>query len=931
MADGVPACLLDPDAIEYSDLPCHGYLTDICECTFSDIFFETAYLATIFDWQNAVYVVFILLCIHSAKMLFKFSLEFTHASSHEGISRGDSFLFAAAGKDLTGSTPATAANAGFGGEAPEGSPPEGTALHQTQSRAGNEEERTAHRNKPKKFTAEHTDADGEAAGSAEASPTGVTVTMPTGEQTLWSRSLKSPALLIALAGYLFAVTTICVSSITEFTTPEQSYDHVGFDSQSTEAGVEARIKNIGNSIVWQVVGVVLMVISQAIIRHVTFGDIDLVGEITGHTQKAKIEGYGMNVSAAIIEAGSIVSAGMVAAANVYGAPKSWGEDLASVGIFFALSQLGFVVYTKVFDCFFINETIQKAVTQPLDEQYKITMPHGQKKGERGNVAVAISYSCMMVSFAMLLSNAVYKSYELANFGVWFVVGGALLLILREVLDRLIAPGRDLDDEMDKKHNWGFACVIGSLQLSISRVLASLMEDTCEDFRYTEGPGGPTPEEVSACSAQADGTCDPCASVTLSVATCTGTLTTADPDHGTDCAAAFAAAADTTALSCGAGCDYTAAVTQCLLREGACAMPDDECIAFVSASALSLGDALTQYEQMLGLFKTQHLLAIGILLFFLFIAKYTYQITYAIRLKAWEKGDQFQLMTQIAQEGNSAIAVSFSGYLFGIGTILSGLFRDLRQLGMEMDAVQDPDMDAEMAAGATQFTTDLLWVAIGFGMMLVVQIVNDMVLFHKYNNAVELYGETDDQGAVTGKKNVALACVEAGHFVGASFMIAACIQAENIALAFVFFGIGEFCLLLWSIMYEVLTKYDDRQAIHNQNVAAGLNWGLNLVAMGLLLSRALYNSNSVYVFLVWFLLGTVVMYIARKFIDYCVLPEIDLDKELSNTDETEGEQSLAARVSSENWGVALLAGTMTISFVQCLNTFLRDCPFEFNVH
>jgi uncharacterized membrane protein YjfL (UPF0719 family) len=223
------------------------------------------------------------------------------------------------------------------------------------------------------------------------------------------------------------------------------------------------------------------------------------------------------------------------------------------------------------------------------------------------------------------------------------------------------------------------------------------------------------------------------------------------------------------------------------------------------------------------------------------------------------------------------------------------------------------------------------VAIGFGMMLVVQIVNDMVLFHKYNNAVELYGETDDQGAVTGKKNVALACVEAGHFVGASFMIAACIQAENIALAFVFFGIGEFCLLLWSIMYEVLTKYDDRQAIHNQNVAAGLNWGLNLVAMGLLLSRALYNSNSVYVFLVWFLLGTVVMYIARKFIDYCVLPEIDLDKELSNTDETEGEQSLAARVSSENWGVALLAGTMTISFVQCLNTFLRDCPFEFNVH
>lgn len=27
----------------------------------------------------------------------------------------------------------------------------------------------------------------------------------------------------------------------------------------------------------------------------------------------------------------------------------------------------------------------------------------------------------------------------------------------------------------------------------------------------------------------------------------------------------------------------------------------------------------------------------------------------------------------------------------------------------------------------------------------------------------------------------------------------------------------------------------------------------------------------------------------------------------------------------------LAGVMTISLVQCLNTFLRDCEFEFIVH
>lgn len=876
------------------------------------------------DWQNAVYLVFIVVCIISAKVVFKASLEFSHANSHEGLSTGDSVKFALGGADVdVGGTAeqASAANAGFGGE-----PAEGVALQQTVSRKAGAA--GTHFTKPKKFSAEHHDA---AAPIASVSTTGITVSMETGEAsgektTLWKRSLQSPSLLIALAGYLFAISSICVSSITEFATPQEARNHVGFATQFEADGLKARLENIGGAVLWQAIGVVLMTLSQALIRHVTFGHVDLVGEITGLTQKAKQNSYGMNVSAAIVEAGGVVSAGLVAAANVYGAPKGFGSDIAAVGIFWSLSNLGFVMYTKIFDMIYINGTIGDAIEKPLEgefEQYQIRMPHGQDSVKRGNVAVAISYACMMVSFAMILSNAVYKSYELANFGVWFVVGGLLLLIMRELLDRLIAPRRDLDDALDKKHNWGFACVIGSLQLSISRVLCSLMEDTCQDFKYTEGPGGPTDDEIAACSAQPAGVCDPCAKT---IAACTS----ATDDS---CAIAFAAAANTTSASCGSGCVYTPAGTECTIRDGACAMPDTECIAFVGASDLSLGDSILQYEFMLAQFQLQHALALVIILFFLFASKFTYQITYAIRLKAWEEGDQFQLMSQIAEHGNPAIAISFAGYLFGVGTILSGLFRDLRQLGMEVDAVQDQDFDAEKAEGVYQFTTDLLWVAIGFGMLLLVQIINDLVIFHKYHNGEELYGVTDKDGKVTGKRNVALACVEAGHYIGASFIIAACIQAENVALGLVFFGIGEVCLCLWSVMYECTTKYDDRVAIEGKNVAAGLNWGLNLVAMGLLLSRALYNSNSLWVFLVWFGCGATVMLAARKFIDYCVFPEIDLDKELDNTDHPrEGEMAelTQGHERSENWGVALIAGTITISFVQCLNTFLRDCPFEENL-
>ena len=53
------------------------------------------------------------------------------------------------------------------------------------------------------------------------------------------------------------------------------------------------------------------------------------------------------------------------------------------------------------------------------------------------------------------------------------------------------------------------------------------------------------------------------------------------------------------------------------------------------------------------------------------------------------------------------------------------------------------------------------------------------------------------------RNSALAIVEAGTFVGASFIIAACTHAENVALAWTFFGLGMIALVLYSVAYELM--------------------------------------------------------------------------------------------------------------------------------
>ena len=99
-------------------------------------------------------------------------------------------------------------------------------------------------------------------------------------------------------------------------------------------------------------------------------------------------------------------------------------------------------------------------------------------------------------------------------------------------------------------------------------------------------------------------------------------------------------------------------------------------------------------------------------------------------------------------------------------------------------------------------------------------------------------------------------------------------------------------------------------------------------MGLLISRAIATSNSLWVFLVWVGLGGLVVLFYRKVIDVLVLPEVDIEKSMESVDEQVGRGVRVSENTMGNWGVGLLAGVMKISLVTCLNTFLRGCEFEF---
>jgi hypothetical protein len=103
----------------------------------------------------------------------------------------------------------------------------------------------------------------------------------------------------------------------------------------------------------------------------------------------------------------------------------------------------------------------------------------------------------------------------------------------------------------------------------------------------------------------------------------------------------------------------------------------------------------------------------------------------------------------------AVAISFSGYVCGLGSVFQGLFKDVR-LGY-FSALADPDCksgewcDSVNANGLKQIGEDVLWALIGLVMLMITQFLSEKVVLYWASNSRALM--TSD--------NRALALIEAG--------------------------------------------------------------------------------------------------------------------------------------------------------------------------
>ena len=161
---------------------------------------------------------------------------------------------------------------------------------------------------------------------------------------------RNIAIMINLAAFIISMGMVCWASISDFV-DMSAVDFMsngiyaqGFNTQTLPRGVTQRGVNIGWGVCWLCIGGVLMTFAQFFIRLVIMkwdGSLDVCEAVLAKG----------NIAAAICEAGYQIAMGLVVSASISGPYAHFGYDLAGCLLFYTLSLLLLMIWSKIFDLY----------------------------------------------------------------------------------------------------------------------------------------------------------------------------------------------------------------------------------------------------------------------------------------------------------------------------------------------------------------------------------------------------------------------------------------------------------------------------------------------------------------------------------------------------------------------------------------------------
>lgn len=244
---------------------------------------------------------------------------------------------------------------------------------------------------------------------------------------------------------------------------------------------------------------------------------------------------------------------------------------------------------------------------------------------------------------------------------------------------------------------------------------------------------------------------------------------------------------------------------------------------------------------------------------------------------------FDVNEELTEKDNKAVAVSYAGYMVAQAIIIIGV-------------LEGPSTDV-----VTDLINVAIWSLAGIIFLNIAQFCNDRLLLREFNNTKELIQD----------RNVGTGAVICGSYIGTAFLVRAVVVGDgtggdltdNLIGASIFFIVGQIGFILFSYVYQNMAKFDLHGEIERDNVAAGLGFGMTLIAVGIVMSNTVEETRSLPAFGVWFLTGIVLLVLTRILVDKLILPGSKLDHEISE---------------DRNWGAALIEGSAAVMVAFVLN-------------
>ena len=231
---------------------------------------------------------------------------------------------------------------------------------------------------------------------------------------------------------------------------------------------------------------------------------------------------------------------------------------------------------------------------------------------------------------------------------------------------------------------------------------------------------------------------------------------------------------------------------------------------------------------------------------------------------------YKIQEQLRTHDNVALALSITGYYLGIVIVFVG-------------AVYQPFhliVDSNLGF-TTEYWQDVLEVLItsliGVVILNIARIVVDKAVLHQFSTEKEI---VEEHNAGTG-------AVEAAVYIAVGLVIAGAVAGDGGGpeTSFAFLGLGLVTLILYTLFYEFSTSYDIHDQIEDNNVAIGVVLAGNLVAIGVVVFKAIFGDFTTWEegiagFLTYAVAGFILLYLVRMVVDLILFPKVSVAHELA---------------------------------------------------